>query len=127
MMLGGGGFGGSGGSGESKHSFSAEQADVLVESIDPLRSLFHAGGVGLRMSVLDSGSCAFVRSLLGLFDVNTEGLIDLYNAFSQSTKLLSGQNDGNLTANHILNILASRTREKLAQRFVRETLDHNRS
>jgi hypothetical protein len=112
----------------------------LEELIEPLTDFFHAGGVGLPMSFLSAGSTAFVRGILGLFEVDTEGLIDLYVSFERSSHdtekrpgiLIESCNDWCwcldlfITGNHIINLLAGRTNDKEAQKFVKSYLSRSK-
>ncbi|PRP78781.1 hypothetical protein PROFUN_00954 [Planoprotostelium fungivorum] len=70
-----------------------EQSDVLNEKqampvqsrfIDPLKFLFHANGVGLKMEKLNTGSSQFLSGLLGLYVVKTEALNELWDMLEEN-------------------------------------------
>jgi len=107
---------------QSGMGLSPDKAYLLEQAIEPLRNLFHADGVGLQTRLLDSGACAFVRSLIDLFHVDTQALIDLYKVFSETQSDLSQREDMLYTSSHILNILAGRLKDKQAQKFLKQAL-----
>lgn len=79
---------------------------------------FHADNVGLPMSYLEQGSAAFIRAIISLCEIDTESLIDLYNC-TVSTEVKEAKDTPiEITEAHILNVLTSRTEDKVAQRFV---------
>jgi hypothetical protein len=67
------------------------QAVLLEEAFEEIKEIFHASGVGLPLSYLDKGTGAFIRAIIGLFDVPSEHLVLFCLYISHLFRLISMQ------------------------------------
>jgi hypothetical protein len=69
---------------------------------------------------LEHGAAGFVKSILGLFDVPSTDLVELYQSYERASAIpnMKDQQYFDITKEHILNILVRR-KDKDAQRFVK--------
>ena len=93
------------------------QALLLEEAFEELKELFHASGVGLPLTYLSKGTGAFIRAIIGFFEVTSDNLIALYESLEKNTGK-TDRKDVTVARNHIIHLLAGR-KDKEAQKFVK--------
>ena len=103
---------------------NSEQATLVEDSLSPLSEFFHANGEGLPTKYLEEGQTSFIRSIIALFDVESQNLIDLYNSYSQTSTDTQNSIQANVvTKIHILHLIernAKRMGDKVAINFLKK-------
>lgn len=105
----------------SSYYLGVEQATIFEDLLDPLINFFNADGEGLPNDFLQSGSTVFVRSIIALYEVDSESLVDLYN-----TSLKSHSTSSHIVSStHLLNLIERQAKkgDKQAQSFLKKFFD----